>query len=139
MSKGFYKEESNEVWGFANRFYLPNGSVVTEDNHEEHDLPTGYAWYEESPETSEFEKWEARLSAITSLKEQGQESALMLPISEFYDDSQEVISEFIKNGSDEFLLLSQESELAWMDMRTAPENPSPREILVSVLSPLVIQ
>ena len=134
----FYKKINNEWIGSTN-VYNKDYTLLLE-NKDDYNLPIdGWDWYDISPTTkTEFELWEERLATISDLKQQGQESLLAIPISAFYAANQTAISEFIKDGSADFLLVAKMSDEVWLDMRTAPDKDSPREILINALTPLTI-
>jgi len=134
----FYKQINGE-WFSAINIHNKDYNLVSE-NKNDYKLPIdGWNWYDISPiSKTEFELWELRMDAILSLKNQGKECVLELPISDFYTDSQNEISEFINNGSDVFLNIAVNSKLTWLDMKTAPSNPSPREVIIDLIEPLII-
>ena len=140
MGQGFYKQENGE-WLYAQHWVSTPDYELKVEEKDSYDLPhDGWNWYDQSPIVVDaFELWVKRVDAINSLREQGEESSLALPMGEFYKENIEDISEFIKNGSREFLTICEESTLPWMDLRVAPENPSPREILIETLSPIVVE
>lgn len=138
-TSGFYKQHKGQWIYAANRVSNSEYTLSREDK-DSYELPIdGWDWYDETPVVkSEFELWEERLDAIAKLKEQGKDSVLTIPIATFYEESQEAISEFIKSGSNTFLIICETSAEAWLDMRESEDSDSPREVLISTLTPLII-
>jgi len=133
----FYKEINGE-WVGASNVHNQEYTLLSEDK-DSYDLPIdGWDWYDTSPIIiSEFELWEERLSAITSLKNQAQESPLAIPMVDFYASAQTEISSFILNGDPAFFDLVIYSDLKWLDLRVDELSQSPREVLVNLIEPLI--
>ena len=123
----------------GNLIEFPDGVVLSSNNRIEKD---GWQWHDEPPEPqkSDFEKWEERVDAIKNLKDQANESPLQIrdKVITWYEDTASIINGFISDGNNAILEEVENSDANWWDMRYTQEDPSPREVAIEMLTPLVV-
>lgn len=134
--EGFYKQQPDGSWNYGTVIHNKD-YTLTEANKDE--AQDGWVWATEQPMT-DFEKWEARVDAVKDLKDQAAESPLALRpyITTWYIGAEPLLAAFISAGSNVFLDEVTNSELPWWDMRQDENSPSPREITIEVIEPLIV-
>lgn len=84
--------------------------------------------------SSSLDGWENRLEVISELKEAAAYSGLPIPIPEFFKSNIHDITSYINDNSTDLLITFTNAGDIWLDLRLTPEDPTPREMAIGLLS-----
>lgn len=81
-----------------------------------------------------YKEWEENLEKVIDLYSQAESSSLPIPLPEFLKTNLDSVVSFVNNDSSDLIDTFKKSEEEWLDMRVSPDQPSPREVALAMLS-----